>query len=247
MPRFLLPVLVLAMVIVCAPAAAAERVLVLPVGGEVDSATATTLGRAVETAVRDTLPAAEVMSAATLETSIGMSRMQDCALDEAVGSCIAEIADAANADVVVRPHLGRLGDEYVFTVTMTGGATARLLGQGQRRVPVARPTALLDVIPGLVERTAVDAGLARERREVSGAAIAVAVGGAVGAGLGVGLLGLRAVAGAEYDKGNLERDQAGAYETLQQPALYGGAAIVVVGGLAALGGTAAALWPLVQE
>lgn len=247
MSRLPLPVLVLVMATVQAAPALAERVLVLPVGGEVDSATSTTLGRAVETAVRDTLPAAEVMSAATLETSIGMSRLQDCALDEAVGACVAEIADAANADVVVRPHLGRLGDEYVLTVTMTGGSSARLLGQGLRRVPVARPAALLDVIPGLIERTAVDAGLARERREVSAAAIAVAVGGAVATGVAVGGLGLRAVAGAEYDQGNLDRGQAGAYEALQQPALYGSTVVVIIGGLAALGGTAAAVWPLVQE
>jgi len=242
--RLLLTVLVLTM---SAAPALAQRVLVLPVGGDVDASMSTTLGRAVETAVRDALPGAEVMTSASLETSIEVSRLQDCALDEAVGACISEIADAANAEVVVRPHLGRLGDEYIFTVTMTGGVSARLLAQGQRRAPVARPTTLLDVIPALVQATAVDAGLARERRDVSGAAIAVAVGGAVGAGVGVALLAVRAVAEGEYNKGNLERAQASSFETLQQPALYLGAAIVVVGGVAALGGTAAAVWPLLQE
>ena len=124
--RLLLPVLVLTM---SAAPALAQRVLVLPVGGDVDASMATTLGRAVETAVRDALPGAEVMTSASLETSIEVSRLQDCALDEAVGACISEIADAANAEVVVRPHLGRLGDEYIFTVTMTGGVSARLLAQ----------------------------------------------------------------------------------------------------------------------
>lgn len=244
MLRLLLPVLVLTM---SAAPARAQRVLVLPVGGDVDASMATTLGRAVETAVSDALPGAEVMTSASLETSIEVSRLQDCALDEAVGACISEIADAANAEVVVRPHLGRLGDEYIFTLTMTGGVSARLLAQGQRRAPVARPTTLLDVIPTLVQATAVDAGLVRERRDGSGTAIAVAVGGAIGAGAGVALLVLRAVAEGEYSKGNLEREQASNFENLQQPALLIGVVIVVVGGIAATGGTAAAVWPLLRE
>jgi hypothetical protein len=235
--RFWLLVLSLA-----AMPALAQRVLVLPVGGDVDRSTATTLGRAVETAVREALPVAEVMTAATLETSIGLSEMRDCATAEAIGACMSEIADAAHADVVVSPHLGRLGDEYVFTVTMTGGVSARLLGQGQRRVPVARPASLLDVTPELIRRTAIDAGLVRASREVPGAAIAVGVGGAVGAGVGVALLVTRAIVAAEYDKGNLARDQASSFETLQEPALLGGVVIVVVGGVAALAGTGVAVW-----
>lgn len=220
--------------------AAAQRVLVLPVGGESDRRTATTLGRAVETAVREALPTAEVMTVAALETSVALGELQDCTSEVEVGACISEIADAANAEVVVSPHLGRLGDELVLTVTMTGGVSARVLGQGQRRVPQARPAILLDVIPGLIRD--VDAGLLRASREVPGAAIAVAVGGAVGAGLGVAVLGIRAVAGNAFDQGTLDRAQAGAFETLRQPALIGGVAVVVIGGVAALVGTGAAIW-----
>jgi len=226
--------------------AQASRVLVLPVGGDVDPSMAVTLGRAVETAVRDALPNDEIMTAASLQTSVEVSQLQDCTSDEAVGACVSELADAANADLVVRPHLGRLGDELLLTMTLTAGSSARLLSQAQRRVEADRPSGLLDVIPGLVRQSVGDAGLGRVGpRPAPIVPIGVAVGGAVGAGLGVIVLAVRAGAAEKYDGADLDRGSAVAFEVLGGPALVGGGALVVAGTLVALGGAGVAVWSIV--
>jgi hypothetical protein len=233
---------------IASPAAQAQRVLVLAVGGDVDERASTTLGRAVETAVRDAMPDAEVMTTASLQTSIAVSQLQDCTNEEAIGACVSEIADAANAEAVVRPHLGRLGDELLLTLTVTSGSSARLMAQGQRRAPSDRPSALLDVIPGLTTEVLVDAGLARARtREWPVAGIAVGAGGALVAGLGVAGLAVRGAVGAEYDRGNLNRADAVAWEGTNQAALFAGVGVVVVGASAALIGAGLTAWGLVKE
>jgi hypothetical protein len=237
--------LIIAVVLVSS-SAQASRVLVLPVGGDVDASTSVTLGRAVETAVQAALPNDEIMTPASLQTSMEVSQLRDCTADEAVGACVSELADAANADVVVRPHLGRLGDEMLLTMTLTAGSSARLLAQAQRRVEADRPSGLLDVIPGLVRQTVGDAGLGRTGpRPAPIVPIGVAVGGAVGAGLGVIVLAVRGTVADDYQSGDLDRGSAGAFEVLGGPALLGGGALVVAGTLVALGGAGVAVWSIV--
>ena len=226
--------------------AGASRILVLPVAGDGDASRSATLGRAIETAVRDALPDEEVMTTASLQTSVEVSQLQDCVSDEAVGACVSELADAANADIVVRPHLGRLGDELLLTMTVTAGSSARLVAQGQRRVDAGHPSDLLDVIPGLARQTIADAGLGGVGAWTAPIVpMVVAVGGAVGIGLGLVVLKLRDQAATQYASGELSRASARDFETYGPTILVGGVGLVVAGALSTLGGAGFAVWSVV--
>jgi len=241
-------VLVLLAVLSAPSGALASRVLVLPVGGELGRSEGEALSRAVETAVREATAGHEVMTLAALQTSMRMSELRDCAGDEQATACVSEIADAANADVVVAPTLGRLGDQLLLTLTLTAGARATLLAQVQRRADADRPSALLDVIPGAVRQAVDDAGLVNAvPRPVPVAAIGTAVGGGVLAALGTVALVVRGVASGQYAEGRLDQEQARAYELYDQPALFGGVIGVVVGGAFTIGGGGVAVYSLVAR
>ncbi len=229
--------------------AAAQRILVLPVSSDgLDEGTSKTLGRAIETSVRNVVVDGEVITADALQTSIQLSQLQDCLGDEAVGACTTEIADAANADAVIRPHVGKLGDELLLTLTVTEGSSARLMAQGQRRGPVDAPGQLLDVIPGLSRQVLETAGLARLKpKAVPVVPIAVGVGGVLGAGVGVGILLIRNSTAEKYGAGELDRGSASAFEAVGDAALIGGAVLVVGGALAAIGGAGVAAWTIVGD
>ncbi len=226
-------------------ASAAQRILVLPLGSDgMDDVTAKkTLGRAVETSVRDMVVNGEVITADALQTSIQMSQLQDCLGDVALSACATEIADAANADAIVRAHVGKLGDELLLTLTITEGSSSRLLAQGQRRASADAPSELLDVIPSLVRQVFQTSGLARVKpKAVPIVPIMVSAGGLLGAGVGTGILLLRNAAAVQYDAGELDRSSASSFETLGGPALIGGAVLVVGGAVVAVGGVGVAAW-----
>ncbi len=230
--------------------ARALRVLVTPLVGDGDSSVQQTLTRAVETAIARALPRAEVISATTIETSVALSQLRDCANDVAASSCWTDIADAANAEIVVRPHLGRLGDELVLSLSVLEGPTARLLSQGQRRVRADSPAGLLDVIPRLVRDVATDAYLLQPRvnKGPPVAPIAVAVVGAVVAVGGAAALWVRNVDGINYENGDANRDDATWYEDNEAALLIGGVGAVVVGGvMAAVGAIVAVVGATSEE
>lgn len=232
-------VILLCFLLLSSSSAHALRVLVTPFVGEGDKAMQQTLGRAVETAVAEALPRAEIISATTIETSIELSQLRDCASDAAVSTCLTDIADAANAEIVVRPHLGRLGDELVLSMSVLEGPTARLLSQGQRRVRADAPGALLDAIPRLVRDVATDAYLLQPRvkRGPPVAPITVGVIGAVVAGGGVIALVARNALAVDYENGDASAADARFYEDHGDTVLVAGVGAVIVGGALAITGT----------
>lgn len=236
-------VIALCCLLLSSSSAQALRVLVTPVFGEGDKAMQQTLSRAVETAVAAALPRAEIMSATTIETSIELSQLRDCASDAAVSNCLTDIADAANAEIVVRPHLGRLGDELVLSMSVLEGPTARLLSQGQRRVRVDAPGALLDAIPRLVRDVATDAYLLQPRVKKGPPVVPITVGviGAAVAGGGVFALVARNAIATDYENGDASADDARFYEENGDAVLVAGIGAVVVGGALAVTGTIIAI------
>ena len=67
-------------------------------------------------------------------------------------SCAAELAGVLNADQVVIGSLGRIGGEYVLSLTRIKSRTAKRLGSVLERVPVKPESALLDRVTAAVPR-----------------------------------------------------------------------------------------------
>lgn len=240
-----------------APAAQASvRVLVTPiVAGDDEAAreSARTLTRSVETALRAAIDDVEIVTPAALDTQVELSVARECVAglsDDAgaVSTCMTELADAIDVDYIARPHLGRLGQELVLTLSLIAGDRAIVVAQGQRRADASSPEALLDQIPGLARAVADDADLGHVRRSgrvVPVVPIVVAGSGLVVVGAGVVGLAIRGSLSGPYGRGELGRNDARLYEGIDGPFLIGGIAAVVVGGVAAVGGAGFAIWSVV--
>ncbi len=250
-------VVVLATLLFADAAAARVRILVTPIrdSGAGGDETAKTLTRAVETALAGAVKDVEIVTPAALDTAIEIESARDCVGpkesddSKVVSSCLSELADAIDVDVIARPSLGRIGSELVLTLTLLDGERAVVVAQGQRRADKDSPEALLDQIPGLAKEVAKDADLViagKRKRAVPVGAIVVAGSGAVVAGLGVGALAVRGVYSGDYERGALDRDEARAYEFIDVPFLIGGIGAVVVGGVTALVAGGVAVWSAVS-
>ena len=235
--------------------AAASRLFVTPIGFPSDAELARTLTRAVETAVVEAIPGADVTTTAALDTAVELQVIRECVSDQEQGSCISEIAQAVDVDFVVRPHLGQVGSELVLTLSVLDGNKATVLAQGNRRTALGDPARLLDVIPGLVREVADGAGLptapGRTDKPPADAALdtglhkplpalplALALVGVVGAGLGVGLQAWALVQGYRRSQAELSAEDAAAIEQVGPAGLVGGSVLLLGGiGCAGLGGS----------
>lgn len=232
-------------------AQAATRILVTPIPGSAKDDTARTLTRAVETAIAAAVDEGEIVTPQALDTAVEIAAARDCVGDDnsaVVSSCLSELADAIDVEFIARPSLGRLGSELVLTLTLLDGARAVVVAQAQRRADASSPEALLDQIPGLAKEVAKAADIAatgKKKRTVPVAAIGVSVGGAVVAAVGAVALGVRGSLAGDYEDGDLDRDDARAYEAIDAPFLFGGIGSVVVGGAVALAGAGFAVWSVI--
>ena len=246
------------------------RILVAPIaatGDRDDDEMGKTLTRAVETALGAAVKDVEIVTPAALDTAVEINLARECASfsgDDgdhgaangkgaadgkgAGDSCLSELADAVDVDVIARPSLGRLGSELVLTLTLLDGDKAVVVAQGLRRADKGAPEALLDQIPGLAKDVARDADLAtvaRRRRAVPGAAIGTALVGVVVVGVGVGALAVRGLFSGDYASGRLDVNGARAYESIDAPFLYGGIGAVGVGSATALVAGGVAIWSVI--
>ena len=233
------------------PARADIRIFVTPIHNEADLEIGRTLTRATETALKAAIPDAEIVTPAALDTAIEMNAVRDCVGStgsDGTDSCLTELADAVDVDYIARPHLGRIGDDLVLTLSILDGRRAVVLAQGLRRVSARDPAELLDVVTGLAKEVARGADLrSTRRRPVPLAPIVVSAGGVVAVGLGALALGVRGGLAGDYERARLDRSQAQAFELIDQPFLWGGIGLVVVGGGVALSGASVAVWSIVSE
>ncbi len=231
------------------------RIFVTPILNDADLEISRTLTKATETALQAAVPNAEIVTPAALDSAIEVSTVRDCVgpsggghADAAADSCLSELADAVDVDFIARPHLGRVGDDLVLTLSILDGHRAVVLAQGMRRVRAATPAALLDVVPELAIAVARDADLrAHGVRPLPVVPIVVGVSGLAGAGLGAAALVIRGSMSGDYEHARLDRGQAQAYELIDAPFLWGGVGLAVVGGVVALGGSGLAVWTILSE
>jgi hypothetical protein len=233
------------------------RVFVTPILNEADPEISQTLSRSTESALKAAIADVEIVTTAALDTAIELSTMRDCVgsagVDEGgADSCLSELADAIDVDFIARPHLGRVGDELVFTLSLLDGHRAVVLAQGQRRVNADAPARLLDVVNDLAKEVAKEASLhrssdRRSARVVPLTPIMVAGGGVVGVGVGAVALGIRGAMSGDYERARLDRGAAQLYETIDAPFLWGGIGLVVIGGATALLGGGLAVFNVINE
>lgn len=233
---------VIATCLMLAMPASATRILVMPLGNDADPSMSAPLGRSVEAAVQDAAPTADVVTASSLGAAVELEAAKAClGIDVENNACMTELVGASNAELVVRGHLGRLGDTYVLTFAILDGASARLLAQGQRLVAVERPSDLVEVTPGLVRQVLRDSRSLPVRPEPQGAPVGPIIGTVAGVtlvGLGATSLIVWGVASDRYNKAELSREEAQTFELFEAPLVSGGAGLVVVGGAVAVIGTA---------
>jgi hypothetical protein len=223
-------------------AALATRVLVAPVSGDNDAATRETLGHAIEARVAHAMPSSEIVSTTTIENASELAALRDCVGDDVAAACLSEVAGAANAEIVVRSHLGSIGDELVLSVSVLDATTSKVLGQGQRRVERTRAATLLDRTPELVDEALRASGhFEGPAVSVVPAVVTVVGGAALTAGVVAwAVFGLRTAA---YNNAELTADDAAAFEQARTPLVLGATALTVVGG----GVLVAGAWMLSQE
>jgi hypothetical protein len=205
------------------------RIYVAPVQapGVDDAAAATrTLGSAIEVALHDAVPGAELVTGASLDAVVQVNDARDCLAVDGVASCLSELADALDVDYLARPQYGRLGSEHVLSLSLIDGRRAVVVAQAQR--VAGDVVLLLDAIPGLARDIAADAGLVRPPSPLAVAAAVAGVGVVVG-GAGAIALGVQELARDEYLLGNLDAGPAGVFEATELSVLYGGLVAVGVG------------------
>jgi hypothetical protein len=222
--------------------ALATRVLVAPVSGDDDATTRETLGHAIERSVAQAMPGSEIVSTTTIENASELAALRDCIGDDVAAACLSEVAGAANAELVVRSHLGHFGDELVLSVSVLDGTSSKVLGQGQRRVERSRAAALLDRTPALVEEALRASGHFEGR---PWAVVPVVVTALSGASLtaGVAVWVVFAVRAVPYANAELTAAEAAAFEQDRVPLVASATALTVVGA----GGVLVGSWMLAQE
>lgn len=150
--------------------------------GNVDEATANTIGALLTTAAAREASTYDVISSADMRRLLDMEASREAMQCETGNSCLGELADALGADRVVFGTLGQLGQTTVITLDLfdadRGRAVAResievqsmdtlpaALRDGVRRLvgdqkAPATPRQTQDVPPGLMWTTLAGAGLA---------------------------------------------------------------------------------------
>lgn len=147
-------------VLAAAPTHAA-RMLVREVKAEraSDEDTAAALTRMIETEVLRAAPEVEVLSwravAATLETA----EVADCLGDLDTAACASDIGGALGVQLILSPHLARLGSVRVVTVSLYRMGDATVAGQAVRRVPLDDDDALIGASLEAVHEALEAAGL----------------------------------------------------------------------------------------
>lgn len=220
----------------------ATRVLVAPVSGDNDAPTRATLGRAIEASVARAMPDDEIVSTTTIENASELAALRDCVGDDVAAACLSEVAGAANAEIVVRSHLGQIGDELVLSVSVLSATSSKVLGQGQRRVPRAHAAALLDRTPELVNEVLRSSGHLHGASTSAVPVVVAAVGGtALAAGAVVWVV--FGVGAAAYANADLTADEASTFERNRAPLVAAASTLTVAGGAA----LAVGAWMLGQE
>ncbi|MEW5854266.1 MAG: FlgO family outer membrane protein [Myxococcota bacterium] len=134
--------------------AASPKLLVLPIEprGGVDRVLAENLTASLVDQLRQ-LGRFQVTALRDVEQALGVEQRRQLAQCDGP-SCIAEVAGALNVDELVHGTLGRIGEEYVLSMTRVRARDAVALGAASRRLPVHREAALLDALPGMVTELA---------------------------------------------------------------------------------------------
>ena len=127
------------------------RTVVDGVDGGVGAQVSARLAQAVAARTHD-----DVVSSEDIEAMLSHERdkqLVGCAQE----SCLAEIADALGADVVVQGRLSRIDGGYALSVTALDSKSAQIIGRVDERWG-GEPLLLLDVAAPAVDRLFVDAG-----------------------------------------------------------------------------------------
>jgi hypothetical protein len=218
---------------VLCPAALAQSVLVAPAGD--DSATTTTLTRAVETALIERGPTLSVVTARSLGDELELDLVKACAGGDD-GSCVAQFSEALGVNFVVRPSLSPVGDVVVLTLSLYDTTTGQVVAQGQRRAPRHKPELLLDQVTDLVIEVGQRGGLpvdAEVERPFPAGAVAMGVAGGVGLAIAGGGAALIAWQETRYQGAELDRQDAASWEQARWLA-YPTVAVAFAGGLGLL-------------
>jgi hypothetical protein len=189
--------------------------------------------------------------AATMEAA----EMADCLGDEETAACATEIGGALGVELILSPHLAKLGSVRVLTVSVYRMGDATVAGQSTRRTPLGDDDALLSASSEAVHEALHAAGLrvvAAPRLHAvqtvppvehdGGPTIALpwlVAGGGVAAGALLAVIGATLHAGVllawvqPYERGELDLEGARRWEreaplwlTLPWLAYVGGAAVV---------------------
>ena len=229
------------------PAPKARRILVLDLRQEGGS------GESIARLVRDSTATylakkqgVEVLSTEDLRQALEVEAERQ-ALGCDTSSCLAEIAGAMGADLIVHGSVGQLGSTTVVHLNLFDAGAGRSLGR--ELVQVDRPENIPAQVQVAVDRLAAGAGFASgEGEEVrqdvvtsAGPSTPVLIGGAVAAGVGVVALGV--LGGAAFVFDETLRTPGSAPDAKQAaldwriPTLAGGAvaAVAVVGGAGIMG------------
>lgn len=144
-PSRALALLVLALLLSSAPSHAA-RLLVREVKADLegDRDTAAALTRVIETEVIRAAPDVEVLSWRAVAATMEAAEVADCLGDEETAACASEIGGALGVDLILSPHLSKLGSVRVLTVSVYRMGDATVAGQASRRTPFDDEDALLD-------------------------------------------------------------------------------------------------------
>ncbi len=222
---------------VSSSALAAPRVYLVPLRApNVDPATAELLAEQLVVSARRHHELFEVVGAADIGALLDVEAAK-AAMGCDTESCTNEIADALNAEQLLAGQVGRIGDVWLLTMTRTETRTMKVLARVSAEAHGDAPSALLPLIPDVVDEALGAAAPVNVWPWIGGA---VGVVGALGAAAALGLWGWSHLefqaASTALTPPNLDVEVAHAAEQrsrdLYTAAVYTGvtgAALVVVG------------------
>lgn len=254
--RAALGALVVALLLAALPSQAA-RLLVREVKADrdADRETALALTRVIESEVIRAVPDVEVMTWRAIGATMEAAELAACLGDEETAACATEIGGALGVELILSPHLARLGSVRVLTVSVYRMGDATVAGQATRQMPADDDDALLGLSAEAAREALEAAGLrvvapsrlqsvqrVRPGDDDEGARISLPwllAGGGVAAGALLAVVGATLHAGVllawaqPYERGELDLEGARRWEqqaplwlTLPWLAYVGGAAVI---------------------
>lgn len=110
---------------------------------EGDRDTAAALTRLLETEILRVAPEVEVLSWRAVAATMEVAEVADCLGDIETAACASDIGGALGVQLILSPHLARIGSVRVMTVSIYRMGDASVAGQAVRRAPVGDDNALI--------------------------------------------------------------------------------------------------------